>query len=454
MSRPFEEAPPARPDRASSPDSAPPADPGGARPFAGASSASRDDARPFGTRWLSRPLEDWMAERFAVPEPGPQAVDVLIVGSGYGGAAAAHALAGRLDAEGRPQRVVVLERGREYLPGAFPDRFAELAGHVRLATAGGDAPSGRREGLFDLRVGPDVCVALGNGLGGGSLINAGVMERPDPAVFREPGWPQAFLNEDLTPWFERAERQLGVRDDAGDNTIERLRGHKPRRLEALRGLEASRTRPVRIQVAFDEQPRGAAAWPHKTCAACGDCATGCNHEAKQSLDTSLLLQAWRQGAELVCGASVESLELLPGAGWRVQVQHTDELLRDRQGEAFEVVARRVILAAGSLGSTEILMRSRARGLRLSRMLGQGFSANGDVITVGHELPKAVHAVADERQAPGARQVGPTITAMLSAGGDHVVQDLAIPGALRPLFEESFALAGTRTSRIPSPCGPR
>ncbi|KAI1691589.1 cholesterol oxidase [Ditylenchus destructor] len=296
------------------------------------------------------------------------------------------------------------------------------------------------------------------------------MERPDPAVFREPGWPQAFLNEDLTPWFERAERQLGVRDDAGEKTIERLRGHKPRGVEALRGLEASRTRPGRIQVAFDEQPRGAAAWPHKTCAACGDCATGCNHEAKQSLDTSLLCRPGGRARSWSAARAWKAWSCCPRAGWRVQVQHTDELLRDRQGEAFEVVARRVILAAGSLGSTEILMRSRERGLRLSRMLGQGFSANGDVITVGHELPKAVHAVADERQAPGARQVGPTITAMLSAGGDHVVQDprgsrgaaAAVRGELcagrhagRAEPRQRRPARGARgTSRIPSPCGPR
>lgn len=423
MSRPYEEAPPA-PSEADATSS----------------------ARPLGTRWLSRPLEDWMAARLAVPAPGPAVVDMLVVGSGYGGAAAAHALAGRRDADGRRLDVVVLERGREYLPGAFPSRFADLPGHVRLTTSGASAPTGRREGLFDLRLGPDVCVALANGLGGGSLINAGVMERPDPAVFREPGWPQVFLDEDLSPWFERAERLLGVRDDAGDNTIERLRATRPafqtRRLEALRALDGSNARAARIQVAMDDRPRGAADWAHQACIACGDCATGCNHEAKQSLDTGLLLQAWRQGAELVCGASVEDLEPVPGVGWRVRMQHTDELLRDRQGEPFEVIAKRVVLAAGTLGSTEILMRSRERGLGVSRMLGQAFSANGDVIAVGHEWPRALHAVADEDQAPAARQVGPTITGLLTAGSDHVVQDMAIPGALRPLFEESFAFAAT------------
>ncbi|WP_431101333.1 alpha/beta fold hydrolase [Roseateles noduli] len=453
MSRPFEEAPRVPSDVPSGvPSDAP------SRTTSDTTSGGTDAQRPrpSGTRWLSRPLEDWMAGRLSVPEPGPAAVDVLIVGSGYGGAAAAHALAGRCDEDGRRLSVVVLERGREYLPGAFPSRFADLPGHVRLARPGADAPTGRREGLFDLRLGPDVCVALANGLGGGSLINAGVMERPAPAVFREPGWPQAFLREDMTPWFERAERLLGVRDDEGDNTIERLRekaGFKTRRLEALKALDPARTRAAKIQVAMDARPRGAAAWSHQPCIACGDCATGCNHEAKQSLDTSLLLQAWRQGAELVCGASVEALVAAPGAGWRVTLQHTDELLRRRQGEPFEVLARRVILAAGSLGSTEILMRSRDRGLTLSRMLGQAFSANGDVIAVGHGWPRAVHAVADEDQPPAARQVGPTITGVWDAGPDHVVEDLAIPGALRPVFEEGFALSATLDALARSNAGP-
>ena len=52
------------------------------------------------------------------------------------------------------------------------------------------------------------------------------------------------------------------------------------------------------------------------------------------------------------------------------------------------------------------------------------------------------AVADEDQPPAARQVGPTITGIWHAGPDHVVEDLAIPGALRPVFEEGFALAAT------------
>ena len=414
MSPQFEEAPPARPE---------------------------SDHTPPATRWLSRPLEDWLHEQGAQPQ-----VDVLIVGSGYGGAAAAHALAGQCDERGRPLRVVVLERGREYLAGAFPSRFAELPGHIRYAGPAASAPTGRREALFDFRLGPDVCVALANGLGGGSLINAGVLERAADAVFSMPGWPAALGREPMAPWYEQAETLLGVRDARGRNTIDRLQGYQPLRWQALQRLGGLETEPVAISVALDAEPRGAAQLPLSACLACGDCATGCNHEAKQSLDSNLLLQAWRQGAELVCGASVEDLAQIPGQGWRVRVQYTDELLRRRQGQSFEIVARRVVLAAGSLGSTEILLRSQRRGLALSPLLGQRFSGNGDVLAVGVQLPQPVRAVADEAQAPAARGVGPTITAMLrEPGDDHVVQDLAIPGPMRPLFEQSFATAATLES---------
>ena len=204
MSPQFEEAPPARPE---------------------------SDHTPPATRWLSRPLEDWLHEQGAQPQ-----VDVLIVGSGYGGAAAAHALAGQCDERGRPLRVVVLERGREYLAGAFPSRFAELPGHIRYAGPAASAPTGRREALFDFRLGPDVCVALANGLGGGSLINAGVLERAADAVFSMPGWPAALGREPMAPWYEQAETLLGVRDARGRNTIDRLQGYQPLRWQALQRL--------------------------------------------------------------------------------------------------------------------------------------------------------------------------------------------------------------------------
>jgi len=399
------------------------------------------------TRWMSIGLEvllDQLAQE-RQQRPGPD-FDVLIVGSGYGGAVAAAQLSACVDAQGQalpsPLRIAVLERGREYLAGHFPSKMADLPGHVRFASPGDLAPRGRREGLFDLRLGPDMCVALANGLGGGSLINAGVMEPALDHVFAQAPWPQGLRSEaaPLRDWYAQAERLLGARDADGVNTIDRLETYQALRADWMQGLSPTARRPA-ITMALTERPLSPAGLDLQRCIACGDCATGCNHGAKQSLDTNLLLQAWQRGARLVSGAAV--LRVLPQEdGWRVELNHTDEFLQRRQIEPLVLTARRVVLAAGSLGSTEILLRSRAAGLALSDRLGEQFSGNGDVLAAAVQAPRELKAVADEAQAPAARGVGPTITALLDQreAAGFVVQDLAIPGPLRWLFEESFALA--------------
>lgn len=399
------------------------------------------------TRWLSIGLEVLLEQLLEErgQRSGPD-FDVLIVGSGYGGAAAAARLSACVDAQGRPLRIAVLERGREYLAGHFPTQMADLPGHVRFASPGDRAPRGRREGLFDLRLGPDMAVALANGLGGGSLINAGVMEPALDSVFGQAPWPQGLREQPapLRTWYAEAAALLGATDARGANTIDRLDGHRPRRAEWLQRLDPGARRPA-ITMALEAAPVSAAGLDLQRCIACGDCATGCNYGAKQSLDTNLLLQAWQRGARLVSGAAVLRVLPLPGdgeQGWRVELNHTDEFLQRRQLEPLLLTARRVVLAAGSLGSTEILLRSRAAGLALSDRLGEQFSGNGDVLAAAVQAPVELQAVADEEQAPAERQVGPTITAMLDrrASAGFVVQDLAVPGALRWLFEESFALA--------------
>ena len=117
-------------------------------------------------------------------------------------------------------------------------------------------------------------------------------------------------------------------------------------------------------------------------------------------------------------------------------------------------SRRVILAAGTFGSTEILLRSRQHGLALSPMLGRRFSTNGDVIASVHGQQFEVNAVANEDTPPEARQIGPTITAMVDLRtpaaaalaevetSGFVIQDLAVPGPLRRAFEEVFSTAAT------------
>src|SRR5690242_8526769 len=87
---------------------------------------------------------------------------VVVIGSGYGGgiAASRFARAGKT--------VCILERGREFIPGEYPDTQPEVVQQMQM-----DMPAahmGSRSSLFDFRINKDINVLVGCGLGGTSLI--------------------------------------------------------------------------------------------------------------------------------------------------------------------------------------------------------------------------------------------------------------------------------------------
>lgn len=414
--------------------------------------AEHDETRA--ARWISHGLETLIASLEADKSRSAETsdFDVLVVGSGYGGAVVAAELS-RMRGD---RRIAVLERGTEHLPGSFPSRFSELAGHVRFSTPKSKRPRGRREGLFDVRVGEDLCAVVASGVGGGSLMNAGVMELPCPSVFDHAAWPQALrgaANADAL--FELGR---GLRDRLGaTQSVTTVAAPLPRKFVALRKLGEGRTRSVPVTVALEATgPNGkfatAAGIEVDTCVRCGDCATGCNHNAKVSLDTTLLAEAVRHGAEIFSGATVLRIEKLdPKKGadslWQLHVAYTDEALRRRQGLPLALRAQRVVLSAGTLGSTEILMRSSGNDkLQFSRLLGSRISANGDLIAVAYDSSVEAHCVADEtvdpQGVPAADRIGPTITGMADfrQTEDVVVQELSVPGPLRRVFEEAVTTA--------------
>ena len=404
--------------------------------------------------WLSEGLETlWQGPPAADARPP---FDVLIVGSGYGGAVAAAELAGAKNGKGEAVSVCVLERGNEYLAGAFPSRMADLAGHVRFSTPEATAARGVRTGLFDVLVGNDVSALVASGLGGGSLINAGVMLAPHPSVFQESRWPAAIRAEavDHAAWgtlFADATKLLGAAPvAAGPAPFAKLAALETLGAAAKASVELVRP-PITVALRDGPSTDGVAM---KACIGCGDCATGCNHGAKESLDLNLLARARRHGAQIFTGATVLKLvrcERRYESLWQVHVVHTDDKLRRRAGAPLVLLARKVILAAGTFGSTEILLRSETTGADTPRLfsalLGARFSANGDMIEAAYGMHDAAHCIADESQQPAAREVGPTITGMIDARSgnpqtDVVAQELSVPGGLRRIFEESFTLAQT------------
>jgi len=392
------------------------------------------------TAWLSRGLEELLydlrrqRDGEKVDPPVPDPYDVIIVGSGYGGSIAAAELAGSTK-DGKKVSICLLERGKEYLPGMFPSRLSDLPAHMRFSSPVSSAPRGRREGLFDIRVGPDVNAVLGNGLGGGSLINAGVMARPKPEVFD--GWPAGIRDALFQPdgYLDKAFGLVGAQQQDFSKST-------PLKFTALERLTKNSRHTVERATITTAGKVTSGEVIHSACTQCGDCATGCNLDAKMSLDATLLVKAWRNGAHIFTGATVLRLERnAADDGWIVHVAHTDDQLRKRQKASAKLQAKRVILAAGTYGSTEILLRSQNEKLKFSRYLGRSFSANGDAIAVMYGRDIEANSVGDEEVPRRERRIGPTISGMLDLRKGRkglVIEEIAIPAALRRVFEEVVA----------------
>lgn len=381
---------------------------------------------PASLRWLS---QDYAVLR---EKAHREVYDVLIIGSGYGGAMAASEFAGRVKDDGKTLvKVCVLERGKEYARGMFPSSLQELPGHVRFHNTGEKREKaktrGRLEGLVDIRVGEEVCAIVGNGLGGTSLINAGVMIPPELTAGQFPPALQAAL----TPsYFAAVQNMLGASATLHQDHPE-LVEHPLRKTEELRRVAAASGSPFQYAPITVQTRAGDPNVPQ--CTLCGDCMTGCNVGAKRSLDTTLLARARSRGAEIYTGGSALRVRR-KGDLWLVQTIFTNESLRARH-KPMAIRARKVVLAAGTLGSTEILLRSRGTGLRMSAKLGERFSCNGDNLVAVHGGQQDVHPGADEWQPLRGRHVGPTITGIVRKDG-FLIQEFSVPGALKRFFDET------------------
>ncbi len=152
------------------------------------------------------------------------------------------------------------------------------------------------------------------------------------------------------------------------------------------------------------------------CTLCGDCWSGCNVGAKNTVALTYLTDALNHGADIFTTLQVQHLEKVEGSSdvspWRVRFNlNKKQKVRDKfkglstrfRGEKTEpslksVSADIVIVAAGSLGSTEILLRSKEHGLEISDRLGKGFSANGDDIVLGVNQDQRVNGNASQKRA--------------------------------------------------------
>lgn len=365
----------------------------------------RQNMAPFGGSLVSPPAR--LAQ--VVHRGVPWQFDIAVVGSGYGASITAARLAQKM----RPgTRLCMLERGREWVPGSFPDQLNGIMDETRLKIFGRN----RRQvnnptGLFNVLQGDDITVLSGSGVGGSSLINAGVAIRPDHEVFLQTQWPNALRDMNyLNPYFDRAAWELHARLDPQDWTCkmrsQRLAAEKLADYQCH--FEAAALTVMRSYQGPCLPILNRQGMIQRDCRDCGDCITGCNVGAKNTLPYNYLPMARRAGAEIYSQTEVRRIEKCNGY-YRLFYLYHD---RDQNGNhaTFEgcLTARIVVLGAGSLGSSEILLRSQTDLFNLSTQLGFNWTGNGDGLgfVTKSDFVTNIHGVSADSKED--QRIGPTI----------------------------------------------
>jgi cholesterol oxidase len=321
-------------------------------------------------------------------------------------------------------RVCVLERGRRFGPGDFPDRPDQ----VPLALW---HPILNPGGMLDLRLMKDLSVLTAAGVGGGSLVYANVQLRTPADVFTQAPWPDAITRTELDPYYDRTEEALDPRPAPAEPALPKIgafdamaehAGQTPERLPLAVHFGESRRHP--FSGVFQQG-----------CKNLGLCDAGCPVLAKNTVDITYLARAEAHGAEVHPLHEVLRIDPpgAPGGVWRVG-------FRDLQYRVSGTVeAPLLVLAAGTIGTSRLLLKNRGWLSRLSPALGSRFSGNGDALALA--LDPSAEGVTGART-----YYGPSMTSRIdyTAKGGFMVADGGLPqnfGGLLAAIREVNALTG-------------
>lgn len=364
--------------------------------------------------------------------------DVIVIGSGFGGAVSACRLAEK------GMKVLVLERGRRWEPQDYPREPSD-------AWIWNQRKPQTQNGWLDFRVMDDMCVAQGAAVGGGSLIYANVSIDAKPELFNA-GWPAEITYDELKPYYDKVGHMLKVQTIPGNQLPER---YKLMQEGAAKLGYSDRFRPVPLAVCFDPEwnydlpdpfnNSHSKTWINEqgqqqgTCVHCGNCDVGCQVKAKNTLDLNYIPWAEKHGAQVRPLHIVRCITPLDN-GYRVDF---DRIENGRLIPGSETSGR-VIVAAGSLGSTELLLRCRDQYKTLpgiSRFLGHNWSSNGDFLTPAFYEKRRISPTQ-----------GPTITCAIDFLDGSInrqqffVEDGGFPDLLGNYLEEKF-MSGTSNRKL-------
>ncbi|CAI7661418.1 unnamed protein product [Penicillium discolor] len=395
---------------------------------------------------LSRPLGSMRPE-----------YDVVIIGSGYGAGVAAS----RMARAGKS--VAVLELGWERRSGSFPLTFSQCLKDMSILGSTAKSSfiskwlsSRDPTRLFQVFSGDGQHSFAAHGLGGSSLINAGVFLKADERTLQMSPWPSEIKDDPsiLDEYYTRAETMLQPSTYPDSST--------PSKLKHLQGESrwlGEKNNFYRVPLTiFFHNGRNKAGVPMQANKQSGHECTGLNDGSKNSVATTYLADAWNWGAEIFCGCEVQFVERTGGGGYTIHFAwhgsgrsvFTDHF----KEQLFWVKAKEFcFLGAGALGTTEVLLRSKQHGLHMSPLVGRNLSGNGDLLIFGYNGGANINGIARESShAPP----GTTVTAVIDNRvvdprknplSGYVIQDGCIPETFNPVIQIMLTLQTIKSQAL-------
>ncbi|MEY3407073.1 MAG: hypothetical protein RL038_134, partial [Actinomycetota bacterium] len=269
--------------------------------------------------------------------------DVVVIGSGFGGSVSAL----RLTEKG--YRVAVIEAGRRFEDSDFPKTSWDIKNFLF-------APAIGCTGIHRIHLLNDVVVLAGAGVGGGSLVYANTMYQPTDKYFNDPLWSDITdWKAELEPWYDQARKMLGVEDNPRMTPMD---DEMKKVAESMGRGDTFRLTPVAVHfgaTAEHEDPYFGGVGPRRSgCTHCGECMTGCRHNAKNTLPKNYLGLAEKAGAKVFPNQTVTDLKQV-GDKWQITVRATTGTGKSNY------TAEQVIFAAGAYNTTRLLLDFQSRG---------------------------------------------------------------------------------------------
>ncbi|CAL5387361.1 unnamed protein product [Camellia sinensis] len=386
--------------------------------------------------------------------------DAIVVGSGYGGSVAAC----RMSMAGI--KVCLIEKGRRWEAQDFPTDSFKIISAARIENRNLGISFGPKDALFqlfetnkcdieheipakeesaELYEQDDSLAAMACGLGGGSLMNAGVMLPTPIRARRNPKWPKEW-ERDWEACQASASSMLRIQSVpvkfANTKIMEEVAGEE---------FEETSRGPLKLGVNFEIEEQASNTMKSQemgTCLACGNCLAGCPYNAKNSTDKTYLVSAVQAGCTIKTECQVQYVVENPNNIFEKEQRTRRE--RRRQWLVFfneidYLTSDFVILSAGVFGTADILFESQLRGLKLSERLGLGFSCNGNTVAYLAGSPAPLSAYGIDKNSfskiPFQERPGPSISSSYTSSLGFTIQSAILPTAYPYLLFKGITTYG-------------